>query len=109
MLYVYDAKDQGNPYNIILITIVLSDMLCNYFFLCYIFLLYNTTVAQLHSLVDRTKTFFALCRKDKSELREHQYQQLCQVNLSCIIYILVYVEYVGVCMYTLHDGSCIPF
>ena len=34
--------------------------------------------SQLHSLQDKTKTFFALCRKDKSALREHQYQQLCQ-------------------------------
>ena len=35
--------------------------------------------AELHSLHDKTKTFFALCRKDKTALREHQYIQLCQV------------------------------
>ncbi|CAI8046243.1 Inhibitor of growth protein 3, partial [Geodia barretti] len=34
--------------------------------------------AQLHSISDKTKTFFTLCRKDKSALRDHQYQQLCK-------------------------------
>lgn len=36
-------------------------------------------IAELYSLHDKTKTFYALCRKDKTALREHQYNQLCQV------------------------------
>ncbi len=37
-------------------------------------------LGQLESLNDRTKTFFTLCRKNsKPELREQQYQNLCQV------------------------------
>lgn len=36
---------------------------------------------QLESLNDRSKTFFTLCRKNnKPELREQQYQNLCQVT-----------------------------
>ena len=34
---------------------------------------------QLESLNDRSKTFFTLCRKNKPEWRDQQYQQLCQV------------------------------
>lgn len=45
--------------------------------------------AQLHNLQDKTKTFFALCRKDKTALREHQYQQLCLVHLRILIYIYI--------------------
>lgn len=39
-------------------------------------------VGQLASLNDRSKTFFTLCRKNnKPELREQQYQNLCQVTV----------------------------
>lgn len=34
--------------------------------------------SQLESLNDRSKTFFTLCRKNKQELREQQYQSLSQ-------------------------------
>lgn len=42
----------------------------------------NPLSGQLDSLNDRTKTFFTLCRKNnKPELREQQYQNLCQVQV----------------------------
>ena len=41
---------------------------------------------QLDSLNGRTKTFFTLCRKNKSEWREQQYQSLCQVRTVYSIY-----------------------
>ena len=60
--------------------LLISSEDCAAFFLC---------PAQLHGVCDKTKTFFSLCRKDKSDLREYQYQQLCQVILLCFLLFLV--------------------
>lgn len=61
-LYIYGGREQiyiavGSPY-------LHSNM---------------STLGQLESLNGRTKTFFTLCRKNKPEWREQQYQSLCQV------------------------------
>ena len=55
---------------------VQSKLLRYFLFLSLILML----TGQLDSLNDRSKTFFALCRKNnKPELREQQYQNLCRV------------------------------